>query len=152
MRERLGAGFGEIGRVSDGFYRFLLHQNPDEVALSNSTVGALRQIAICNRGFRTMNSFKAAAPSDGQACARISVYFDLCISSPSDSLCGKTKIFRTRTTYSSLMRILMADAAKIGECLESEGYNVWWDRHMLFGDWQTQLKEKADRSKRVIVL
>ena len=26
MRERLGAGFGEIGRVSDSFYRFL-HQN-----------------------------------------------------------------------------------------------------------------------------
>ena len=42
----------------------------------------------------------------------------------------------------------VADAAKIGEWLEKEGFDVWWDRHMLFGDWQKQLKEKADRSKK----
>ena len=46
----------------------------------------------------------------------------------------------------------VANARMIGQWLEAEGYTVWWDRSMLFGDWQAQLKQKADKAQKVIVL
>jgi hypothetical protein len=46
----------------------------------------------------------------------------------------------------------VADAAKIGDWLAREGFDVWWDRHMMSGDWQEQLVLKAGASRRVIVL
>ncbi len=46
----------------------------------------------------------------------------------------------------------VANAAKIGEWLEREGFDVWWDRHLMSGDWQRQLVQKAGASRTVIVL
>jgi hypothetical protein len=46
----------------------------------------------------------------------------------------------------------VANARMIGQWLEAVGYAVWWDRSMLFGDWQAQLKQKADKAQKVIVL
>ncbi len=46
----------------------------------------------------------------------------------------------------------VTDAAKIGAWLEKEGFDVWWDRHLMSGDWQKQLVLKAGASRTVIVL
>ena len=73
MRERLGAGFREIGRVSDGFYRFLLHLNllprlrriGDALELQQWSIYAWR-IDIRNRGFGK-KSVNELQNDDGEA-------------------------------------------------------------------------------------
>ena len=47
----------------------------------------------------------------------------------------------------------VANAARIAEWLEGLGYEVWWDRKLIAGQkWPKELKEKVERSTRVIVL
>ncbi len=46
----------------------------------------------------------------------------------------------------------VANAQAIGDWLDDEGYDVWWDRHLLFGDVQKALERKVRHAKRVIVL
>ena len=46
----------------------------------------------------------------------------------------------------------VANAQMLGTWLDDEGYDVWWDRHLLFGDVQEHLEQKVRRSKCVIVL
>ncbi len=46
----------------------------------------------------------------------------------------------------------VANARQLAGWLESEGYEVWWDRLLQFGNWQEQLKRKADSSRKVILL
>ncbi len=46
----------------------------------------------------------------------------------------------------------VAIAQAIGNWLDDEGYDVWWDRHLLFGDVQKDLEWKVRYAKRVIVV
>ena len=46
----------------------------------------------------------------------------------------------------------VANAQAIGNWLDDEGYAVWWDRHLLFGDVRENLERKVRHAKCVIVL
>ena len=46
----------------------------------------------------------------------------------------------------------VANARQLAGWLEAEGYKVWWDRHLLFGNWHEQLKQKAEASHKVVLL
>lgn len=46
----------------------------------------------------------------------------------------------------------VANARQIANWLDGEGYDVWWDSRLRFGEVQAQLKQKVQNARHVIVL